>query len=213
MKLKQELGLKLLNSSLYDIAILIGYNRHTAVSAVKRIEHVLKDDCLGLYSGKYDFKYSDEEFLFRLISILGLDIANYQDDLESLTVLHEDKKNRYKSFVYIDTGFKRTTQPIFALAVCEGQRHMYLDYDVRVKPLHEQIEYVQSLVKQHYIDKHGNLGIWGDIQRYIFFYASGSKLSISPDGVILEELDKINISKASLTVGNSDITKVIKIDE
>ncbi|MFT4629633.1 MAG: hypothetical protein ACI9WC_002924 [Arenicella sp.] len=202
MKLKWKLRLKLLHSSLFDIALLMGYNRHSAVSAAKRIKHVLKDNCLGLDTGKYDFKYSNEEFLFKLISTLGLDVANYEADLKSVTELREDKKNRYKSFVYIDTGFKRTTEPIFALALCEGQRRIYLDYDVRVRPLYEQVEFVQSLVKKHNRDKHGNLGIWGDIQRYIFFYANGSKLSISTDGAILGELDKISMSKASLTVGN-----------
>jgi hypothetical protein len=209
MKLKRELRLKLLHSSLFEIALMMGYNRHSAVSTVKRIEHALKDNCLGLDTGKYDFKYSNEEFLFRLMSTLGLDVTNYEADLKSLAALREDKKNRYKSFVYIDTGFKRTTEPIFALALCEGQRRIYLDYDVRARPLYEQVEYVQSLIKKHNRDKHGNLGIWGDIQRYIFFYASGSKLSISTDGVILRELDEISMGKASLTVGNSDLAKVL----
>lgn len=213
MKLKQELHLKLANSSLYDIAALMGYKKFKIVAAASRIKYILNDDYLGLYSGKYDFRYTDKEFLLKLLGVLEINRVTYQKSLDKIEALYIDKRDRFKSFVFIDTGFKRTTQPIIALAVCEGQRHMYLDYDVRVKPLYEQIEYVQSLVKQHYIDKHGNLGIWGDIQRYIFFYASGSKLSISPDGVILEELDKINISKASLTVGNSDITKVIKIDQ
>lgn len=140
---------------------------------------------------------------------MGIDIKQHQAKIDAIHADHDDRRDRFKSYVFVDTGFVRTTQPIFALAFCEGQRAIPLEYEVRIKPINEQVEYVQNLVKSHYIEQKGQLGIWGDIKRYMFEYADGFQLEISPDGDVLGESTPHPIEEVSLSVGNKDITPII----
>ena len=210
MSLQQQLQLKLSNvSSLKDIAQMMGYRKSSAGKAARRITNVLADRHLGLYSSGYDFKYSSDEFLSTLCRVLGINITDYQKDLNSIRDDYTDRRDRYKSYVFIDTGFKRENQPIFVLAFSQSQRYIQLEYEIRIRPIHEQVKYVQSLVAQHFKDTDGRIGIWGEVKRYVFFYAENSKLIISPDGIIMEETEAVNIARATLTVGGADIAGLI----
>lgn len=204
---QQELQVKLTHICLRDIALLIGYNKVTAGKAASRIANVLSDPYLGLYAGKYDFKYSDEQFLSKLCEVVGVNISDHE--LDAIRAAYTDRRDRFKSYVFVDTGFQRTGQPIFALAFCEHQRNLQLDYDVRVKPIYEQVEYIKLLVRKHYAEKNGVCGIWGDIQKYVFFYEEGCQLALNPDGVILGEPEAVNIGKATLTARGADVTKLL----
>jgi hypothetical protein len=210
MKLQQEIQLRLSTCSLKDISHLMGYKD---VSPVTRIRDVMNDPHLGLFKGGYDLKFSDAEFLSTLCSVVGIDIKQYQEELDAVQADHDDRRDRFKSYVFVDTDFVRTTQPIFVLGFCQGQRCISLDYEIRIKPINEQVEGVQNLVKRHYIDHDGELGVWGDIKRYLFVYAEGFQLEISPDGDVLGESTPHLIEEASLTVGNKDITSIITNDK
>ncbi len=205
MKLQQEIQLRLSSCSLKDISQLMGYKDD---SPVIRIKDVMNDPHLGLFLGGYDLKFSDSEFLSTLCSVLGIDIKKYQIEIDAIQADHDDRRDRFKSYVFVDTGFVRTSQPIFALACCEGERYIQLDYEIRIKPINEQVEDVRNLVRSHYIENKGHLGIWGDIKRYQFVYADGFQLEISPDGDVLGESTPLPIEKASLTVGGKDITSI-----
>jgi len=207
MDLRQQLQLKLSHSDYHDIAQLMGYKSKSG-KAAQRITDVLADRYLGLYSGGFDFKYRSDEFISALCSVLGLSISDYKNDLDAIHGEYLDRRDRYKSYVFVDTEFKRKSQPVCVLAFCEGMRYIELDYEIRVKPMHEQVKYVQSLVAQHYKDTKGKISIWGDVRRYVFFYAEGCKLAISLDGVIINEPEEVSIGKATLTVGGADITKL-----
>jgi len=208
MNLRQQLQLKLSHSDYHDIAQLMGYKSKSG-KAVQRITDVLADRYLGLYSGGFDFKYRADEFLSALCSVLGMNISDYKSDLDAIHDEFIDRRDRYKSYVFVDTEFKRKSQPVFVLAACDGMRYIELDYEIRIKPMHEQVKYVQSLVAQHYKETKGGIGIWGNVKRYVFFYAEGCKLAISLDGVIINEPGEVNIGRATLTVGRADITRFI----
>lgn len=206
MNIQQELQLKLSHSSLRDAALLMGYNKVNAARAIARIGNVLSDPQLGLFTGKYDFKYSNEEFLIALCAVFGINIDEHLHELNTITNGDSDSSEKFKPYVFIDTNFKRESQPIYILSLCEEQRRLHLDYEVRTKPIHKQVEYIQRLVKQHYDNCDGSLKIWGNIQRYVYFYAEGCKLAISPDGVILNDPEVVNISRATVTVGGVYVT-------
>lgn len=206
MNLQQEIQLRLSTCSLKDICLLMGYKDD---SPATRIKTITTDPALGFFKGGYDLKYSDAEFLSKLCSVLGIDIKQYQAEIDAIQADHDDRRDRFKSYVFVDTEFVRTTQPIFALACCEGERYIQLEYEVRIKPTNEQIEYVQKLIRSHYIENKGHLGIWGDIKRYLFVYADGFQLEISPDGDVLGESTPLPIEKASLTVGGKEITSIV----
>lgn len=65
---------------------------------------------------------------------------------------HYTRKNRFKSYVFIDTVFKRDNQTFFMLTACEKMRNIQLDCDIQMRSMHEQVVHIQSIVKQHYID-------------------------------------------------------------
>lgn len=213
MTLQQQLQLKLSIICLRDFAELMGYRSSSIGKATARIHQLLADDYLGLHSGNWDFKYSDEQFLIKLCQTVGIDIDDYQSEIDAINYDYTDRKNRFKSYVFVDTKFVRDGQPILALAFCEHERIIPLDYDIRVKPLHEQVTHVQRLVKQQqYIECEGVAGIWGRISRYIFYYAKGCKLAISPDGVVTGELDEVSVDRAALTVGGNDVLQLMNND-
>ncbi|MBU2964040.1 hypothetical protein Q4508_07710 [Amphritea sp. 2_MG-2023] len=206
MTLHQEIQLRLSNCNLEDICHWMGYKDDRASS---RIQNVMSDRSLGLFQGAYDLKYSDAEFLSKLCSVLGIDLNEYQADLDAIHAEREDRRNRFKSYVFVDTGFVRTTQPIFALALCSSQRYIQLEYETRIKPISEQIMTVRHLVKNHYEQHSGQLGMWGDIQKYRFVYAEGMHVEVSADGVILGESGVVPTAQPSLKIGHKNITPMI----
>lgn len=210
MNLQQHLQLKLVNVPLRDIAQIMGYPKFRRAQAAQRIHKAIYDPSLGLYSGSFDFRLSSREFLITLCEVLGINIDEHLDDIERIEAKHLFQRDSFKSYVFVDTNFKRNNQPIHALAICEGQRNLQLSYDNRVKPLHEQVRYVRELIKDHYIDNSGSLGIWGEIIKYIFHYHDDGAVELAPDGMVIRESDAID-QATTLTKGNADISKLINL--
>ena len=192
MNLQSELKLKLAHSNLKDIAQLMDYSKKASINAISRIESVLSDLELNLYKGAFDFKYSNQQFLNRLCEVLEIDISDFKSEIEGIQSTYNLMTDRFKSYVFIETGFKRKSEPVFILTMLEPRRYIQLTPEIQLQPIHKQITDVQSLVKQHYIDFNGTLELWGDIQRYIFFYAEGCKLAFSVDGVVLQDYPNVN---------------------
>jgi hypothetical protein len=209
MNLQDALKLKLSHSSLQDIAQMMGYSKKSRIKAAIRIENVLSDHQLNLYVGAFDFRYSNKQFLDKLCEVVGIEISDFETEIKGIQLAYDKMINRFKSYVFIDTGFKRKGQPVFILSMLEPRRYIQLDCKVQLLPIHEQVAQVQSLVKQHYIDCNGTLEFWGNIQSYIFFYAEGCKLALNVDGVILVDDPSVNISKASMSINNTDLTKLL----
>ncbi len=167
MTLQKIITSKLSCANLSDITQFMGYNKFQTPKAVKRLKGLMTDEYLGLYSSSYDFKFSNSEFLTQLTKVLG--VLDCQGDLDTIATTHYNQLNRFKSYVFIDTEFVRKSQPVFILAARSNQRYIRLNDDIQMKPRHEQATQVQSMVKQHYIDSRGEIGIWGTVKRYVFF--------------------------------------------
>ncbi len=65
MNLQYKLKLKLVYSSLQDIAQMMGYSKTHIFKAALRIENVFSDHQLNLYVGSFDFRYSNKQFIWR----------------------------------------------------------------------------------------------------------------------------------------------------
>ena len=209
MNLQDELQVKLVHSSLHDIAQLMGYAGKGRHKAAKRIENVLSDHQMNLYAGAFDFRYSNDQFLCKLCEVAGIEISNFQDEINAIHLDHSNRRDRFKSYVFVDTGFKRDSQPIFMLGICEPMRRIQLSCDIQLLPIHEQVVYVQSLVKCHYADCDGTIKLWGNIKRYVFFYAEGCSLALNGDGVLVEDNPIVNVSQATIKVNNTDLTSLL----
>ena len=106
---------------------------------------------------------------------------------------------RYKPWIWVDTGFKRTHEPIFVLAFIEHFRRMPIP-DTAGLPLDEQIERVEQWIVRHYQVNNGSLMIWGKIKKYWFHYGVDQLIAFSPDGTVLADESDEPMQLATLTV-------------
>lgn len=72
----------------------------------------------------YDYIYTSENLVLKLAKIYGFDIL---DELNNAKKLNDEVDKYKNSYIYIDTNFKRNTEPIFMLAMMQGVRYLYFD--------------------------------------------------------------------------------------
>lgn len=159
----------------------LGYRKSQLAKAQQRVIKTVQSPLLGFDTSHFDFKYSQVEFVRRLCQLLLSDTALQTKVNESLCQVAIKQVNKfirfyhhaYTPWIYVDTGFKRSTQPIFALALCESKRRIALPKTMQLLASNEQHSIVSELITQHYQYSQSlhdsKLGIWGEIQQYVFF--------------------------------------------
>lgn len=173
----------------------LGYQASNS-KALKRLNEVLSDVHLGLALSNFDNKYSTIEYVNALCETLS--IENYKHQLAPLRELARYCLFGFAPSIFVDTDFKRSSQPIFILAVLESSRNISFECKQALEPLDQQILTVQQWIVEHYKANEGKMLIWGDIQRYAYFYAEGRKLIFSNEGKLLDDIE-VNISRARIT--------------
>lgn len=133
-----------------------------------------------LQNGYYDYIYTSENLVLKLAKIYGLDIL---DELNQAKKLNDEVKKYKNSYIYIDTNFKRTTQPIFMLAMMQGVRYVYFNKKELVfKSLDKQLQFILKVVKNHYKNTK-KLPLFGEITGYKFNHL-GKSYSFDVDGAL-----------------------------
>jgi hypothetical protein len=61
----------------------------------------------------------------------------------------------------VDTGFKRTTQPILALPFMEGHRRLPVPKDITNLPAQQKLPLIQAIIQHHYEHSGGKLDMRG----------------------------------------------------
>jgi hypothetical protein len=196
---KADLILALEGKPYTSILKSIGY-RNPSPKNFDRLKSVLDDDCLGLKSGGFDFKYSTQEFLLALSNVAGLDLKRSQQWIEATQKYISDEEQAFKPYIWVDTHFKRTTQPIFALAFCESRRYLSFSKGFWRLPIEQQLRKAQALARDHMAETEGKLVMWGNIQEYWFFYEPRKAFILSPDGELIGEQDGPVPNRASCGV-------------
>lgn len=110
--------------------------------------------------------------------------------------------------MFVGTEFRRTSEPVIALAFCEGRRNLALPPELRIVALDEQVEFVKAFVISHFTENNGSLPLWGDIKKYVFYYAKAEYIVFSPSGETLDEKAVIS-AKATVTVGNKNLAALL----
>lgn len=211
MNLHQELRLRLSHLSRREILLHMGYVKPNK-SQFQRLDSVMKDPDLGMGESYYDFKYSSEAFVIKLSDIAGISSSLTRKEVTLIQERVIRQKQAFKPYLFVDTGFKRTTQPVFALAACEGQRYLHFDKDFWSVPLYEQLVTVYERIQEHMDQTKGFLGVWGYIRRYYFVYDyDGSAIEINPAGQIVAARDHFQTSVASVEVKGRNLMKAIGV--
>ena len=143
------------------------------ITQAKSLDEFLQD-------GYYDYIYTSENLVLKLAKICGLDIL---DELNSAKKLNDEVEKYKNSYIYIDTNFKRTTEPIFMLAMMQGARYLYFDKkELAFKSLDKQLQFISKVVKNHY-KKIKKLPLVGEITGYKFNHL-GKNYSFGVDGTL-----------------------------
>ena len=115
---------------------------------------------------------------------------------------YDKEKLRFEnSYLYIETNFKRTSQPIFVLACCESQRRIKLNVEAFLFKSDEEIlQMVSQFVKDDFYTSSGTAGIWGKISSYIWHHRDAESYLFHTDG----SWDKLEVlsedTKATLSI-------------
>ena len=184
MQFQQQLRQALADTPEEQILKELGYINPTKLQ-FDRLNAVLHEANLGLGDSFYDLHYSQEAFILKLAEQVGIDPVFTQEVIERAKNQLLDDKTAFKPYLFVDTGFKRNSQPIFALAAAESMRYIAFERDFHKQKLSDQLLIIYQTIQKHMEDNGGHLGIWGYIRRYFFVFDIGQSLEITPSGTIV----------------------------
>ncbi len=204
MNLHELLKEKLRGRNLEEIAGILGYRNRQ--QGAHRIHSMIAAERLEEIPAGFDFRFSDRELLLVLCGLLEIDLEFCEESYSRMQAERLAEERRLKPYHFIDTGFKRTTQPIFALAVMEGRRYLRIPDEIGTLPFEAQLERLQEIVRAHYSESHdedlppGELPMWGKIRRYIYHYDATTILALDPQGNVIGPLPEHHPSKSVVTI-------------
>ncbi|MES1949824.1 hypothetical protein S4A8_03163 [Salinisphaera sp. S4-8] len=162
------------------------------------------DDLLGLDQPSFDFHYTAEGFARKLCEVLEIDRGTSE---RGITALRDCVTNRraYVPYLFVDTDFRRASQPIFVLAAMEGQRRLMFARHFRDLSWDAQIEMAGKRARQHYVQAKGALAIWGDIERYHLYQAPGRVVTLNTCGAFITVRGAVSMPRATMSHGTRTI--------
>jgi len=108
------------------------------------------------------------------------------------------EKDTFKSYLYIETNFKRKNEPLFVLASLENRR--YIDVDgIQGEYLNDQLKYIQQLIRSHYAEQ-TELAVWGEISQYVYFYGEKTIIIFSTSGEVVDTVETYSTSRATIHI-------------
>lgn len=130
--------------------------------------------------GHFDWAHSSETLILALSKHFAL---NIDAELAEVQKLYNERVKFRGSYIYIDTDFRRKSEPIFALAMAQHLRYIsltpFLD-ELCFKALHEQLKVISNVTKNYY-QKTQTLLIFGAITGFKLYFL-GKNYSIDTNG-------------------------------
>lgn len=175
----------------------------------QRLRSVIADPTLGVDHSPFPFIKSGTLFAKSLGVALGIDPEVMDATITQIKQELEEQANRFIPRIFVETHFKRASQPLFALAACEHFRRPNLDKQTLTIYFQaneaEKIQLIGRFVKEHYADCQGDLGIWGSIDHYVCTFAPERAWAFRPDGSLVKEVNATSHSEAKLTLNGKQI--------
>ena len=156
-------------------------------SHLSRLNRVLNDPDWGLLDEAHDSRYSDEAFFRSLCAVMEVDAKIVDTVISDIIKAHQDRIVAFKPYLWVDTGFTRKNQPLFALAAMEQFRHLYFDAEFLRLPMHLQMKKARRSIRKHMADTGGELQMWGAIRQYWFFHSFDKAILLDVNGDIIGE--------------------------
>jgi len=183
----------------------LGYNNKQ--KGLKRLNALISANHTEdwLRKNGYDFVHSNKSFLIKLCDILGFDEDSCLKIIKEITDRLNAIERMPSPYIFINTNFRRKSQPTFALAVMEGRRRIHIDKIKVFESSDDGLSIAKKIVQEHYQKSNGTIEMWGTIDNYIY-HANDKKYIINKVGEIENSEREIFESKATVSVGNRPIT-------
>ncbi|MCR4942255.1 MAG: hypothetical protein K5978_05655 [Campylobacter sp.] len=161
--------LRRLNSGAYnELATTLGYRSNKAKIAFDKLVNA-KDLASFLRVGHYDLLYNSTKLLIGLARAFKLDENALKIEINKAQKHNDEIEKFQKCYIFIDTHFVRKNEPIFALAMCECERRIWLGkYANKLvyKSNDEILAFIKKLINHHYFINKGTSKFCGKIYAY-----------------------------------------------
>jgi len=131
------------------ISKLLGYSSVGKIT--DRIESMINSRYLDLDKGGFDLCYSTPELINKLARVLDIPTIVCDKVTEEINAELLAKSKCFKPYIFIETNFKRTSQPVFMLAALQRNRFLEVEEEVEALSLNAQLQQVQEQIKEHYL--------------------------------------------------------------
>jgi hypothetical protein len=116
-------------------------------------------------------------------------------------------RKAFRPHLFIITERSRPTSITLALLTGMTDRTVNLPEDFPEHPFEKQLEIVQSVLRQHFKDNHGQWRFFGKILGYYYFHHFLEKIRLDVDGnVEKDQATPFTPSQGYITIGNKKIT-------
>lgn len=160
-------------------------------------------------SSSFDFRFSQIEFVKALFKALGFEksltdkcIKQRRDRLRKIT-------DSFKPYIWVDTEFKRQSQPIFALAFCEHMRYIEFPRTFFLNSIETQLRIAGERAALCYQETGGLLAIWGEIKRFRFYVAKNEAYILDTQGKVVGKYNGSVDNKATLEKDGASVAKIV----
>lgn len=159
-----------------------------------------------LYCSHYDLVYSSKDFLIKLCEVLEIDETLVDDEIKKAVAYYKEQEKFKSSYIFVNTNFKRKSEPIFALALCEKFRNisLYKNEDLLFKSIEEILNILSIQINSHYEKNIDGLKIWGKIVNYQVHLFDKIYL-FDVNGNLLEYANEVSESRATIFVNNKKL--------
>ena len=201
-QLQQKISDACIGHALHDIAIAMGYANRD--KGVRRLNSVLDDPELGLLKPCYDGLFSSEAFIRKLLDILNLKSLMSAHEMTTLLAYANDSRFGFRPWMFVDTNFKRSSQPVFALAFMEGRRRIALTKSLKSTDWVDQLVYLKHVITEYLNslkEQDGNVQLWGKPVGFYCHLSETHVLKLDLNGNLIEEINQpVNHGGARLTL-------------
>jgi len=163
----------------------MGYPEHSLPNAGKRLAAALADPDLGLRSSHYDFRYSNREFLIALVDALAIDREPALAAIDALQRKLQRQRYAFRPWIFVETGFRRSTEPVFALAAMEGHRRIRMPESAVLAGNKELVRIASEKAKEHFRRHQGEVPLWGEIKEYKLILENEEQVVLDPAGAVV----------------------------
>jgi len=201
---------KLTTQDISSLHKKVGYN--TSKKFIETLDKLISTNSIydWIYSGHYDLVYNSKDFLTKLCEVLDISKSLLNDEINKAVEYCKEEERFKSSYIFINTNFKRKSEPIFALALCEKFRNisLYKKEDLLFKSIKEILDILSNQIKSHYEENIDKLSIWGKIVSYqVHLFDKTYVFDIN--GKLREDENEVFESKATISINNKEFISKI----